>query len=103
MGQAEELYFALIDVGYTARRCKIPDPLSQTMIDTARDWLEVWREDERTVISCASMMSSGVQHMIRMSNQLPEPLVDACWRLIRLLEYLHVSPAQARHQMLDDG
>ena len=24
MGQAEELYFALIDVGYTARRCKIP-------------------------------------------------------------------------------
>ena len=36
MGQAEELYFALIDVGYTARRCKIPGPLSQT----ARDWLE---------------------------------------------------------------
>ena len=36
MGQAEELYVALIDVGYTARRCKIPGPLSQT----ARDWLD---------------------------------------------------------------
>ena len=35
MGLAEELYFALM--GYTARRCKT---LSQTMIDTARDWLE---------------------------------------------------------------
>ena len=92
MGLAEELYFALIDVGYTARRCKIPGPLSQTMIRTARDWLEVWREDERTVISFASMLSSGVQHMVRMNNQLPEPFVDACLRLIRLLEYLRIDP-----------
>ena len=51
MGQAEELYVALIDVGYTARRCKIPGPLSQT----ARDWL-----DERILISFASMLLSGV-------------------------------------------
>ena len=98
MGLAEELYFALIDVGYTARRSKIPGPLSQSMIRTARDWLEVWREDERAVISFASMLSSGVQHMVRMNNQLPEPFVDACWRLIRLLEYLRVS---TKHP--DDG
>ena len=98
MGQAEELYFALIDVGYTARRCKIPGPLSQTMIDTARDFLETWREDERTLISFASMLlsdPSGVltpQRLCAVSDQLPEPFVDACWRLLRLLEYLRIDP-----------
>ena len=98
MGQAEELYFALIDVGYTARRCKIPGPLSQTMIDTARDWLDTWREDERTLISFASMLlsdPSGVltpQCLCAVKDQLPEPFVDACWRLHRLLEYLRIDP-----------
>ena len=98
MGQAEELYFAMVDVGYTARRCKIPGPLSQTMIDTARDWLETWREDERTLISFASMLlsdPSGVltpQCLCAVRGQLPEPFVDACWRLLRLLEYLRIDP-----------
>ena len=95
MGQAEELYFAMVDVGYTARRCKT---LSQTMIDTARDWLETWREDERTLISFASMLlsdPSGVltpQCLCAVRDQLPEPFVDACWRLLRLLEYLRIDP-----------
>ena len=98
MGQAEELYFAMVDVGYTAIRCKIPGPLSQTMIDTARDWLETWREDERTLISFASMLlsdPSGIltpQHLCAVRGQLPEPFVDACWRLLRLLEYLRIDP-----------
>ena len=92
MGQAEELYFAMVDVGYTARRCKMPGPLSQTMIRTAWDWLEVWREDERTLISFASLLlsdPSGVltpRRLWAVRDQLPEPFVDACWRLIRLLE-----------------
>ena len=73
MGLAEELYFALIDVGYTARRCKIPGPLSQSMIRTARDWLEVWREDELAVNSFTSMLSSGVQHMVRMKINYRSP------------------------------
>ena len=98
MGQAEELYFAMVDVGYTAMRCKIPGPLSQTMIDTARDWLETWREDERTLISFASMLlsdPSGVlspQRLCAVRDKLPEPFVDACWRLLRLLEYLRIDP-----------
>ena len=98
MGQAEELYFAMVDVGYTAIRCKIPGPLSQIMIDTARDWLETWREDERTLISFASMLlsdPSGIltpQRLCAVRGQLPEPFVDACWRLLRLLEYLRIDP-----------
>ncbi len=100
MGQAEELYFALIDVGYTARRCKITGGASmlEGMIVTARDWLETSREDERTLISFASMLlsdPSGVltpQSLCAVRDQLPEPFVDACWRLLRLLEYLRIDP-----------
>ena len=94
MGLPEELYFALIDVGYTARRCKVPGPLSQTIIDIARDCLETWREDERTITRFAVMVLSGptalkrMRAAVRTNNQLPEPLAEAYWRLIRLLEYL---------------
>ena len=82
---AEELYYAWLDVGYTAKRCKMPGPLSQTMIVTARDWQ---RRREQASVSFAVSMLPYIRDMVRAQAQLPEPFVDACWRLIRLLEYL---------------
>ena len=99
---AEQLYYAWLDVGYTARRCKMPGPLSQTMIATARGWLRI-REDEQTVVRFALSMSPYIRAMLRASDQLPEPFVDACWRLNRLLECVRSAVSRNRTTVTPNG
>ena len=84
----DELYCAMLEVGYSARRNKIPGPLARTMIDTAHKSLEAWRRDENAAFRFAAMTLSGPTNLRIATGQLPEPTRAACWRLIRLLEYV---------------
>ena len=88
MGLPEELYFAMLEVGHCARRHKIPGPLAHTMVDTAQKSLELWRDDERTMVRFARKVLAGPTDLRVTTGQLPEPVAEACWRLVRLLEYL---------------
>ena len=65
-----------------------------TMIDIARKSLELWRRDERAAMRFATMVLAGPTNLRETTGQLSEPVALACWRLIRLLEYL---------ASLDDG
>ena len=85
---ADELYLAMIEVGHAARRHKIPGPLAHTMIDIAQKSLELWRQDERAAIRFAAGGAGWPDQPPGDTGQLPEPVASACWRLIRLLEYL---------------
>ena len=88
MGLPEELYFAMLEVGYCARRHKIPGPLACTLIDTAQKSLDLWRQDEKAAMRFAAMVLVGPTSLKVSVGQLPEPVAAACWRLIQLLEYL---------------
>ena len=88
MGLPEELYSAMLDLGHCARRHKIPGPLARTMVDVAQKCLELWRRDERAAKRFATGVLSGPTNLRVSTGQLPEPVASACWRLIRLLEYL---------------
>ena len=88
MGLPEELYCAMLEVGHCARRHKIPGPLAHTMVSVARQELETWREDEKAAMRFAAMVLAGPTNLRVTTGQLPEPVASACWRLIRLLEYL---------------
>lgn len=85
---AEELYFAMLEVGYCARRHKIPGPLAHTMIDTAQKSLDLWRRDEQAAVRFAALVLSGPTNLWYTTGQLPEACAQACWRLIALLEYI---------------
>ena len=84
----DELYSAMLEVGYCARRSKIPGPLAHTMIDIAHKTLDLWRRDEGAARRFASMVLSGPTNLRVTVAQLPEPTRSACWRLIGLLEYM---------------
>ena len=88
MGMPEELYFAMLEGGWQAKRHKIPIPLARTMIDTAEKSLEPWQQDERAAIQFAAGVLAGPTNLRATTGQLPEPVATACWRLIGLLEYL---------------
>ena len=88
MGLPEELYFAMLEVGHCARRHKITGPMAHTMIDIAQKSLELWRDDEKTMVMFAHKVLAGPTNLRETNGQLPEPVASACWRLIRLLEYL---------------
>ena len=88
MGLPEELYCAMLEVGHSARRHKIPGPLAHTMIDIARKSLELWRQDERTAIMLAHLVLSRPINLRDVTAKLPVPVAEACWRLINLFEYL---------------
>lgn len=88
MGLPEELYFAMVEVGYCAYRHKIPGPLAHIMVSVARQELETWREDEKAAMRFAAMVLAGPTNLRETTGQLPEPVASACWRLIGLLEYL---------------
>lgn len=87
MGLAEELYYAMLDVGYTAKRYKIPE-LPEHMISTARKCLPIWREKEHTLPLFARQVLRIPNNLRTSTAQLPEPVAAACWRLIALLEYI---------------
>ena len=88
MGLSEELYFAMIEVGICARRCKIPGSIVNTMIGTSQNLLEIWRRDEKTAIRFAKLVLAGNTNLLATTAQLPEPVASACWRLLGLLEYM---------------
>ena len=88
MGLPEELYSAMLEVGHCARRHKIPGPLARTMINTAQNSLELWRDDEKTLVRFARKVLAGPTNLRETTGQLPELVAEACWRLIRLLEYM---------------
>ena len=88
---ADELYNAMLEVGHTARRHKIPGPLAHTMIDIMQNSLELWRRDEKTAVRFAAVVLTGPTNLLWLRNttgQLPEPVASACLSLIGLLEYL---------------
>ena len=85
---ADELYLAMLEVGQAARRHKIPGPLAHTMIEIAQKSFELWRQDERVAIRFAEGVLAGPTNLRVTTGQLPEPVASACWRLVRLLEYL---------------
>ena len=85
---ADELYLAMLEVGHAARRHKIPGPLAHTMIEIVQKSFELWRQDERAAIRFAEGMLAGPTNLRVTTGQLPEPVASACWRLVRLLEYL---------------
>ena len=86
MGLPEELYLALLEVCLCARREKVPQ--LDSLIGVAERSLELWRRDERTMAHFARGVLSGPTNLRETTGQLPEPVASACWRLIRLLEYL---------------
>ena len=92
MGLPEELYSAMLEVGHCARRHKIPG-LAHTMVDTAQRSLELWRDDERIMVRFARKVLAGSTNLRATTGQLPEPVASACWRLLRLVEYLAYSRA----------
>jgi hypothetical protein len=92
MSLPEELHFAMLEVGYCARRHEIPGPLAHTMISIAHKSLELWRKDERAAMRFAAMVLAGHTNLRLTTGQLPEPVAAACWRLIELLEYLACLP-----------
>ena len=86
---ADELYFAMLEVGNSARRHKIPGPLAHTMVDVAQRSLELWRMDEKIAMRFATgVLSGGSSDLRAATGQLPEPVASACCRLLGLLEYL---------------
>ena len=85
---ADELYNAMLEVGHTARRHKIPGPLADTTIDIAQNSLELWRQDEKTAMRFAAKVMVGPTNLRATTEQLPGSVASACWRLIGLLEYL---------------
>lgn len=89
MGLPEQLYSVMLEVGYCARRHKIPGGLANMMIVTARKSLDIWRQDEKAAVYFARSVLSGPTNLRVTTGQLPEPVAEACWRLISLLEYLH--------------
>ena len=88
MGLSEELYFAMLEVGHCARRCKIPGSMADTMIGTAQKLLEIWLRDEKTAIRFAALVLAGPTSLRVTTAQLSEPVASACWRLLGLLEYM---------------
>ena len=90
MGLPEELYFAMLEVGYAGGECKhkIPGLLASLMIDLAQNSLELWRQDQKAAMRFAAMVLAGPTNFRTTTGQLPEPVASACWRLIALLEYL---------------
>ena len=84
----DELYCAMLEVGYSARRNKIPGPLARTMIDIAHKSLEAWRRDENAAFRFARLVLKGPMNLRVTAGQLPEPIRTTCWRLIGLLEYM---------------
>ena len=91
---ADELYLAMLEVGHAARRHKIPGPMVHTMIDIAQKSFELWRQDEKTAVRFAAGMLAGPTNLRATTGQLPEPVTSACWRLVRLLEYLSSNDRQ---------
>ncbi len=85
---ADQLYMAMLEIGYCARRNKIPGPLARTLIDTAQKSLDLWRQDEKAAFRFARMVLSGPTDLRVTTGQLPEPTRSSCWRLIGLLEYM---------------
>ena len=81
---ADELYLTMLEVGHAARR----RPLAHTMIDIAQKSLELWRQEELAAIRFAAGVMAGPTNFRATAGQLPEPVASACWRLVRLLEYL---------------
>ena len=45
IGLPKELYFAMLGVGWQAKRHKLPGPLARTMIDVAQKSLDLWQQD----------------------------------------------------------
>jgi hypothetical protein len=86
MGLPDELYDAMLGVGYAAKRHKVP--MLPTMIDSARKLLPIWHEDERTMVRFAAILLAGPTNLRATTGQLPAPVADACWRLLELLEYI---------------
>ena len=84
----------LADELYLTIRHKIPGPLAHTMIDIVQKSLELWQQDERAAIRFAAGMLAGPTNLRATTGQLPEPVPFACWRLVRLLEYLSSSGRQ---------
>ena len=86
---ADELYYAMIEVGDCARLNQIPGPLARTLIDTAQKSLALWRRDEQAAFRFARMvLLSRPTNLLVATGKLPEPTGSACWRLVRLLEYM---------------
>jgi hypothetical protein len=86
MGLPTELYCAMLDVGYTAKKHKVPN--LPTLIDSARKLLPIWRKDERAMVRFAAILLAGPTNLRATTGQLPAPVADACWRLLGLLEYI---------------
>ena len=78
MGLPEELYFAMLEVSYSARRHKIPGPLAQIAQKS------LWRQDEKAAMRFADR---GPTNLRVTTGQLPEPVASTCWRLVNLLEF----------------
>ena len=88
MLEVELLHAALLDVASAARREKVPGDLARTMVGTAHTMLDLFQRDERAAGRFATGVLSGQTNLRETTGQLPENTARACWRLIRLLEYL---------------
>lgn len=88
MGLPTELYLAMLEVGHCAHHHKIPGPLASTMLEIAQKSLDLWRLDEKMAMNFADRVLAGPTNLRVAMSHLPEPVASACWRLIRLLEYL---------------
>ena len=88
VGLPEELYCAMVEVGAVACRHKVPGPLACTMTDVAQKSFDLWKRDEKAAMRFVAMVLSVPTNLRATTGWLPEPVCEACWRLIELLEYL---------------
>ena len=77
-GLPEELYYAMLGVGYEARRHKIPGHLAGNMVDIARKSLDLWRGDDPAAFRFSRLVMSRPSMLRNSVAKLPWPVAEAC-------------------------
>ena len=90
MGLTEELYCAMIEVGYFANKNKALILLAKTMIDIARHSLEDWFANGTSITRFATEMLAK-DDLCYKSWELDGETCTALWKLLDLLEYISES------------
>ena len=82
----DELHFAMLGVGWQAKRHKIPGPLARTMIDVAQKSLDLWWRDEQAAFRFARLVMSRPSMIRKLPWRLRNPVGDRsiCWNISRI-------------------
>lgn len=94
---ADEVYMAMLEIGHSAKRDNVPGPLSETMLDTARQSLDMWRSDHSLLQIFARILLRNPSGLKEATSNLPERTRNACWRLLNLLQYVQCETVSVKN------